>query len=584
MKKLIALCLCLALFLSICGCGAAAGSAAETELAEQSSAEATAESAKEAAEADETAPANAEESDLQPESEVEEDEPAVVYEKLDYTLPLFEEQKELSIFYTLRDTSGINPPSKDAPETYFWARLQENLNVDITFQEPSEANALEVYNLMIASADITDIICEYIIADEASAYSGGYDKAIEDDIYVDLMGYLDYAPNYAYYIMSDADNYKSAITDEGHLGAFLALNTEPTVVTFGTCINEDELAATGLEPPDTIDGWMEMFEALAANGVTYPCAVDSEGSIMNGAFENALGACLDTSFLVDAETNELVFGPTTDETRAYLELFITCRENGWIDPDWTIDYGFQNPNFVSQAIPTTNANAQDIPYYPYYIGFGITACPLVHRDGYGANQLAIDDYTTTLLRTGGGMAISTCCEDIEAAMKLMDWSYSDEGAEICNYGWVEGETYYVEDGKKYVTTFYQEPSDYGFGNKSFYTADGDFGLIYPNVTYEVSGDVERNATDLWTPDPDNDAAIYYYMPDAARLTADEAAEVTTLEADLETYVDSAILRWMSGLDELNDETWNAFVADCSSMQLDTIQAAYEAAFERYLDN
>ena len=305
---------------------------------------------------------------------------------------------------------------------------------------------------------------------------------------------------------------------------------------------------------------------------------------MNGAFANAIGACLDCTFLIDAETEELVFGPTTDETRQYLELFTECLNNGWIDPDWMVDHGFLNPYFVSQQIPTTNAMAKDIPYYPAYLGISIEPCPLIHKEGAEAGQLAIGDYVDTLVRTGGAMCITTSCNDIEAAMKLLDWTYSDEGAEICNYGWHEGKTYTVEGDRKYITSFMQEQSDYGFGNKTFHSADMDFGMIFPNIEFDVAEESVKYAYDGWAVDETDAAAVYLQMPGAVRLTAEEAEDISTVESDLETYIDSTFMRWMNGEDELTDETWNTFVTECESMQLELIKSTYEAAFARYLED
>lgn len=580
MKKQISFILILALLLGLlAGCGStettSVTSDADTTVADVSI---TSE------EAAETAPAEEVTEEAASEASVEESvEESIVYEKMDYTLPIFEAGETVSMWYIRRDTSGINPPYKDDPEYNFWGTLQEQLGIDIEFNEPSEGVAETQYNLMIASGDMTDIICEYILADEASAYVGGYDKAIEDDVYIDLMPYLDYAPNYAYYVMGDDAVRKTVLTDEGHLAGFFAVKTEPELASMGLCVNSALMEETGLEMPDTVSEWLTVFEAMANNGVTYPCDVSADGAIMNGAFADAIGACIDCEFLVDAESGDLVFGPTTDETREYLEIFVECFNKGWIDPDWTIDQGFLNAYFVSQQIPTTSAMAKDIPYYPYYLGVSIEACPLVHREGYEAGQLALGDYVTTLVRTGGAMCITSACEDIETAMTLLDWAYSDAGAEVCNYGWTEGETYTVENGQKYITTFMQEQSDYGFGNKTFYSADQDFGLIYPNVEFDVADEATKAVCEGWDVDESNAAAIYLHLPGAARLTADEAAEVATLEADLATYVDSTLMRWMSGVDELSDETWNEFVSTCNSMQLDVIQFAYQSAFNRYLD-
>lgn len=59
-----------------------------------------------------------------------------LYVSVNYDLPLFEETLELSVFYPSRNANLAAMPSHDSEEFPFWARVQENLNVDLTFQEP----------------------------------------------------------------------------------------------------------------------------------------------------------------------------------------------------------------------------------------------------------------------------------------------------------------------------------------------------------------------------------------------------------------------------------------------------------------
>lgn len=505
------------------------------------------------------------------------------YEKVSYDLPLFEETPEFSVFYPARNANLAAMPSHDSEEFPFWARVQENLNVELTFREPNQDVCAEQCNLMLASGDYTDLIFEGMVNSTGSAYSGGYDKAIEEDIYVNLMDYMEYAPNYAYYVLGNADNRRVVVTEEGNIGAFMKIISEQQKAVIGPCIHSDYLEESGLDMPTTIPEWMELFEVMHQNGVKYPCDTNSSGQIQGGDFEDAMGACVNTEFLIDAESGDLVFGPTTAETREYVELFIQCRENGWIDPDWISFNGMENPLFVDGSIATCDQIYMRLPTIHEYLGFEITPCPVVHREGYEAGQLAIGELAYPLASAGGGIAITTACANIEGAMTMIDWMYSDEGADIINYGWVEGETYVVENGQKVVNSFYDETNeDYGCGNKSLYTNDRDFGYTYPNLTYAVAVDSQKNAVDGWTVDTSNAAAIYLRLPDAVRLNADESSELNTLISDLGTYVQTTMLGWMNGTVPFDDSEWETFCATCDEMSLADIRAGYEAAYERYL--
>lgn len=581
MKKRMTIPLVAAMLLSlVAGCGQTAPEtsvSAEPEPAAVSAAEPAPEDSAFEPEAPAPAeePAEAEPSAEEPEGDL--------YASVNYDLPLFEDTLELSVFYPSRNANLSAMPSHDSEEFPFWARVQENLNVDLTFQEPNQDVCAEQCNLMLASGDYTDLIFESMVNATGSAYSGGYDQAIEEDIYVNLMDYMDYAPNYAHYVLDNPDNRRVVVTEEGNIGAFMKILSEQQKAVIGLCVHTEYWEATGLPMPETVSDWMKMFAVMADQGVKYPCDVNSSGQIQGGDFEDAMGACVSTEFLIDAESGDMVFGPTTAETREYIELFIECMDNGWIDPDWISFTGNENPLFADGSIATCDQIYMQLIQAPQRLGFGLTPCPVPHREGYGAGQLAIGELAYPMASAGGGIAVTTACDDLEGAMKMIDWMYSDEGADIINYGWVEGETYEVINGEKVINAFYSANNeDYGCGNKSLYTNDRDFGYTYPNLALATAEEVQISAANGWTVDPSNEAAIYLRLPDAVRLNSEESSELNTLISDLSTYIQTTILGWMNQTVEFNDAEWDKFCATCDEMSLAKIQEGYEAAYQRYL--
>lgn len=513
-------------------------------------------------------------------------EEASAYMPVDYTLPLFQDTAEISLFYVLRGAMGGGyTPSKDSEESIFWARLQDRLNADLVFTEPSEAAASEQYNLMIAGGDMTDLICENNLAEmgAVSAYNGGYDKAIADDVYLDLMDYLDYAPNYACYIMNDPDNYKTAVTDEGHLPAFYQIYSEPALNNMGEIVNADMLEATGLAMPNTVEGWLAVYEKMANNGVKYPMEVSNTGSIMQGMFTGAIGATLDTTILIDNATGELVLGVISDETRTYIEMFMDCNRKGWMNPDWINAAMMDFSAFNAQETATRNAMANEISTYYDYYGVSVTAAPIVHRDGFGDKETAINSASQSTVTTMGSMVVTTACRNLEQTMRFMDWFYSKEGADCANFGFEEGEVYDVVDGQKQINSRYEERNENNVQMKNIYTDDGDFGLVYPNLRYTVADEPAKEAYDLWATGDSPQSAIYTALPATVALTSDESEAVTTHLGDLSTYIETTVSTWMCLGDELTDESWNTFVANCQGFQLDSILSAYTAAYQRYLD-
>lgn len=572
MKKILATLLCLSLIACLF-----VGCSGSTETSEPETTAAVSESTP-APETSEVAEAPEEEAETAEATE------APAYAKVEYELPLFEDQVTLTIFYSLRGTNNGSFPNRDDIE--FWQNTQEKLNVDLVFQEPGESVATEKFNLMCASGDLTDLICENNLASMGStAYTGGYDKAIYDEIYIDLMPYVEeYAPNYAYYILGDASNRKNAVTDEGHLATFLQIYSEQQLNNMGNAVNKDYMDATGLDLPTTINEWLEVYAVMADNGVKYPVEANSEGSIMQGAFANALGASTTTGFMLDAETREFVFGPTTDETREYIELFRDLNSRGWMHPDWMNVNSMDRTYFNNGEVPTRNIMINELTTYEAMYGIAVEALPVVCREGYSDNKTAMGTEGRALASSQGGMAVTTICEDIESAMRFMDWFYSDEGADIANMGWEEGVLWeYRDDGTKVVTELYQQKNENDMEYKNLLTHDGDFALCYPNMRYDIATDEEKNIYNMWESDTTNEAAIYYSLPQAIALTADESENISSSLTDLSTYVETTIFSWMALEAEMDDDSWNQFVSTCQSMRLDEIQAVYEAAYQRYVE-
>jgi len=54
-----------------------------------------------------------------------------------------------------------------------------------------------------------------------------------------------------------------------------------------------------------------------------------------------------------------------------------------------------------------------------------------------------------------------------------------------------------------------------------------------------------------------------------------------INSDIYTHVATEISKFMMGESELNDDTWNAYVAEVEAMGLDELQSFYETAYGRY---
>lgn len=584
MKKLFATILTLAMILSLlAGCG---GSSSVSEP--QTSAPETSET-QEAPPTEDDPPAQApadsapeESGSLLEASQVEID-PSVEKPE-DYVLPIYEEPVEINVFYPVR--SG-NHPSKSDPKQLFWVRLQENLGYKISWTEPYQSAASEQFNLVIAAGDFPHIVFESLIAQQGSAYTGGYDLAVEEDVYLELTDYLEeYAPHYNY-LLQDPGIYNDIVTEQGRIVSFATINSVAAKTGMGPVINTEYWEATGLDLPYTVDELHEIAKAMKSNGVEKPLAVTAEGSIVEGLVTQAMGASIAGTPIIDNATGDLILDVTTPETRSYIKLFIQWYSEGLLDKDFASISEMDFTPFNSGTVGT--ASGMGFMLDSYYDMYGVyqQPLPILHGDGLDKGQVLLDSWPDSLVNSMPGIALTTACADddvIEACMRLCDFFYSDEGYVVCNYGWVEGETYEkTADGSLIPNEFFNaHDSDLNIANKSLYTSDSDFGYVYPNFNFDIGSETMMEAAECWTLPEDQPNALYTTLPGNMKLNADESAQISTLLADLQTHVETTILLWMTGQTELNDDSWNAFVSDCQSMSLSEILEVYTGAYERYI--
>ena len=125
-------------------------------------------------------------------------------------------------------------------------------------------------DLMIASGDYPDLIGMF-------SYASGMDAAIEDEVVVDIKEDIPtLAPDYyKYLIENDNELWRAVQTDEGHIGAFVVVGTEPEIQD-GMMVFQfmlDELGFT-LDDLKTINGYEQYLTAAKDKyGMASPCCI-----------------------------------------------------------------------------------------------------------------------------------------------------------------------------------------------------------------------------------------------------------------------------------------------------------------------
>ena len=172
------------------------------------------------------------------------------------------------------------------------------------------------------------------------------------------------------------------------------------------------------------------------------------------------------------------------------------------------------------------------------------------------------------------------CQDIDAALRYMDFGYSEEGLNLLSYG-IEGVTYFWNDqGEVEWTPDFQAEVDkngldyslchYAFGAASSWaTIQG--GVDYMKLTRLYPGQYE--SVFIW-----GAASDALFMPPISP-TADEASTLADIMNQVNTYRDEMINKIIMG--QLPMSEYDTVVENAKKMGLEEAVAIENAALERY---
>lgn len=571
-KQLLCLSLIMCLLLSFGACGtqdAVSSTTAQTQATQSAASTKPAEDTESAVEASAAEPVSAE------------DETASA-KRVEYDLPLFEEPESFTYW-------SICQGMDESKGSYlYWQQLAEKTGISIEFVDASEENAIEKYNLMMATGDLTDVIEEKGLTLGTAAtcpYTGGYAQAIADDMYMNLTEIIPTeCPNYWSILQENPDVRRDLSLDDGTLFCFALIYDQPYGPTQGAWVRTDMMSQAGItEIPTTETGWLEVWKAMkSANVVEQPTRSSNLGDLYPNIAE-AYGTTATSNFLVDLETNQVFYDITSDNYRAYLDYFRQVYGEGLISPDF---YSVSETSMedIDSGLIATYECVLGAANMMTQNGLEMAACPAVHLEDYDTAEPKLIDYETWTSRitTGTWCCISAKTEKLDVVLRWMDFMYSDYGIQTANYGFEEGISYEVlDDGSLQLTPAMLDRDENMIVGRMQYTIKEGPTYMYAQIEMPVSGDFLVEAYNTWC-DFDREAALYSTLPTGVSLNEEESAVIAEMISDIETYAATTTMQWMTCAAELNDDTWNEYVSYITNAGIDQIVAAYQSAYDRYL--
>lgn len=459
----------------------------------------------------------------------------------------------------------------------------EATNVHVTFTHPASGTDKETFNLKVTSMEFEDIL-EYTWG----SYPGGPVQAIEDGIIIDLAPYIEagYAPNFKKVLDENPEIAKQITTDEGQIYAFPAIGDESVNVTAGYYFREDMLKAVGLDAPKTIADWEEVLTAFKEElGVESPFTGQSSHLIAGYSW---LAGAFDTYSGYYVRDGKVQYGFMDEGYKEYVETMARWYKNGLIDQEI-----FGNDNKVTSSKLLNDKTGASYGFIGSAIG--------TYTNNAKANEGTNPDFKLVAVqypvlnegdeptfvnrswdvRTANMAAITTACEDVEAAVAYLDYWYGEEGNILKNFG-IEDLSYTMVNGEpKYTDLILKNPDGLSVGQalgrytRASNPTVGFIDVRYYEQYYQLEEQVE--AMYLWNEYADN--ALEVLMP-TVTATSEEAEELATLEGSIKTYVSEELTKFIMGSRDISE--YDSFVEALKSMNVERAIEIKQAAYDRYM--
>jgi len=469
---------------------------------------------------------------------------------------------------------GIAAGVENMAELPVYQRLMDVTGVKIEFIHPTAGQTTEQFNLMIASGEYPDII-EGPFFD----YPGGPQGAIDEGVILGLNEIInENCPNLTKFLSDKSELAKMMKTDEGNYFCFPGIYDGEYLLTFnGPIIRKDMLDKIGMERPETIDEWTEMLRKFRdelgndapltfalehlyaftqAFGAIPTLYVDNgviKTDVMDESFKKAL-TCLRDWYAEGLLDKNIATVAKSDVKKAMIngDSFAATGATGGGLGTWTNSGVKNNPEYelIPAAYPVLKKG--DTPKY-----------------GHRINPVTFNF---------AAASITTQCKNVEAAAKVLDYGYGDEGRLLFNFG-IEGESYEMIDGyPTYTEVVTKNPEGKAMSDMIGYYAcpDGRRPAVRDVRYMEQFAELpqQKESITLWG----QTDAIKHLLPPVT-LLSEESSEIAAIKTAIESYQDASVLKFITGVESLDN--FDNFVKTLKDMEIDKYIDAYQRAYDRY---
>lgn len=475
------------------------------------------------------------------------------------------------------DRSAVTANAKHQFDTPLGKAWQEATGVTIEVIQCANQDAL---NLLIAGGDLPDLMYW-----TPGNYSGGAAKAIKDGVIEPLNDYIEeYAPDLNAVLESNDVWRKSNLTSGGQIiGAPFIRGEDFLCTSAGLIIRQDWLDDLGLEVPHTPD---ELYDVLKAfkeeKGAAIPMTITNtwmKHLVNQGMISSAFDLVRVSWYQIDGEIH---LGYAEEQYKDVLVFLNKLYNDGLLDP-----------NYMTNGEDTCRSNMAN----------GISGVTVGASGGMIGNILsAVEETDTTFNLTGFGplvakegdipysgqfdnavkgpaLTMTSQCENKEAAIKFMNYGYTEEGSLLLNFG-IEGESYTMVDGYPTYTEVITNNSNGWTMQQALaqYTMSWNDGPMVQDRRYMeqyAARPQQQAALAQWS----NTTASDYQVPTLS-IAEDAKAEYDKLWADIDTYISEMFVQYVTGQASLEGfET--EYLSQLEKMGIDRVLELQQEALDTF---
>ena len=351
-------------------------------------------------------------------------------------------------------------------------------------------------------------------------------------------------------------------------------------------IRVDWLENVNLEKPQTLDEWYTVLKAFKEND---PNGNGENDEIPYSGFFGGVGNFTEFFLACGAYPD---FYPNEDgkyEYRYMLSNMKTCLE--WLNKLYAEGLIDQDIASNDQTLFDQKFDSNTVGVFRgYFFTSMINKNKLAETTIDGLKLEAVPpvigpDGKSHVMRTPVSLSnygITVSAQDPERIVKLFDYMYSEDGILLTTMG-IEGLTFeFTADGEPvYTDLILNNPEGMGAIN-ALRTFGGLNGMPYIHTIPYRIGLYPENLRETALSTYEAHEAVADMNPITLAFTEDEVKENGTHMAEINTYVNEMILKFIYGRESLDG--FDAFVENIEKLGIAEVVANYQAAYDRLQGN